>query len=45
MSAITHLFAGVPLPDLDPSIEWYTRFVGRGSAVVVDDLDVVSVGV
>jgi hypothetical protein len=29
MSAITHLFAGVPVPDPDPSIEWYTRFVGR----------------
>jgi catechol 2,3-dioxygenase-like lactoylglutathione lyase family enzyme len=29
MSAITHLFAGVPVSDLDASIEWYTRFFGR----------------
>jgi hypothetical protein len=26
MSAITHLFAGVPVSDLDLSIDWYTRF-------------------
>jgi catechol 2,3-dioxygenase-like lactoylglutathione lyase family enzyme len=29
MSAITHLFAGVPVSDLDASIEWYMRFFGR----------------
>ena len=29
MSAITHLFAGVPVSDLDASVDWYTRFVGR----------------
>ena len=29
MSGITHLFAGVPVSDLDVSIEWYTRFFGR----------------
>jgi hypothetical protein len=29
MSAITHLFAGVPVTDLDPGIEWSTRFFGR----------------
>ena len=29
MSAITHLFAGVPVSDLDTSIDWYTRFFGR----------------
>jgi catechol 2,3-dioxygenase-like lactoylglutathione lyase family enzyme len=29
MSAITDLFAGVPVSDLDASIEWYTRFLGR----------------
>jgi hypothetical protein len=29
MSAITHLFAGVPVSDLDVSIDWYTRFFGR----------------
>jgi catechol 2,3-dioxygenase-like lactoylglutathione lyase family enzyme len=29
MSAITHLFAGVPVSDLDASIEWYTRLFGR----------------
>ena len=29
MSAITHLYAGVPVSDLAASIEWYTRFFGR----------------
>ena len=29
MSAITHLYAGVPVSDLDAGIEWYTRFFGR----------------
>jgi catechol 2,3-dioxygenase-like lactoylglutathione lyase family enzyme len=29
MSAITHLFAGVPVSDLEASIDWYTRFLGR----------------
>jgi catechol 2,3-dioxygenase-like lactoylglutathione lyase family enzyme len=29
LSAITHLFAGVPVSDLDASIDWYTRFFGR----------------
>ena len=29
MSAITRLFAGVPVSDLDASIDWYTRFFGR----------------
>jgi catechol 2,3-dioxygenase-like lactoylglutathione lyase family enzyme len=29
MGAITHLFAGVPVSDLDASIDWYTRFFGR----------------
>src|SRR5215204_2362791 len=29
MSAITHLFAGVPVSDLDASTDWYTRFFGR----------------
>jgi catechol 2,3-dioxygenase-like lactoylglutathione lyase family enzyme len=28
-SAITHLYAGVPVSDLDASIDWYTRFFGR----------------
>jgi catechol 2,3-dioxygenase-like lactoylglutathione lyase family enzyme len=28
-SAITDLFAGVPVSDLDASIDWYTRFFGR----------------
>ena len=28
-SAITELFAGVPVSDLDASIDWYTRFFGR----------------
>ena len=31
MSAITHLYAGVPVSDLDASIDWYTRFFGRPS--------------
>ena len=29
MSAITDLFAGVPVSDLDAGIAWYTRFFGR----------------
>ena len=29
MAAITDLFAGVPVSDLDASIDWYTRFFGR----------------
>lgn len=29
MSAITHLLAGVPVSDLDASIDWYARFFGR----------------
>ena len=29
MSAITDLFAGVAISDLDVSIDWYTRFFGR----------------
>jgi catechol 2,3-dioxygenase-like lactoylglutathione lyase family enzyme len=28
-SAITHLFAGVPVSDLEAGIDWYTRFFGR----------------
>jgi catechol 2,3-dioxygenase-like lactoylglutathione lyase family enzyme len=27
--AITGLFAGVPVSDLEASIDWYTRFFGR----------------
>lgn len=29
MGEITDLFAGVPVSDLDASIDWYTRFFGR----------------
>ena len=29
MSRITHLFAGVPVSDLDASVDWYTRLFGR----------------
>ena len=29
MSATTNLYAGVPVTDLDASIDWYTRFFGR----------------
>ncbi|HET6864279.1 MAG TPA: VOC family protein [Solirubrobacteraceae bacterium] len=28
-SAITHLFAGIPVSDLDASIDWYARLFGR----------------
>jgi catechol 2,3-dioxygenase-like lactoylglutathione lyase family enzyme len=28
-SAITDLFTGVPVSNLDASIDWYTRFFGR----------------
>jgi catechol 2,3-dioxygenase-like lactoylglutathione lyase family enzyme len=27
--SITHLYAGVPVSDLDASIDWYTRFFAR----------------
>jgi catechol 2,3-dioxygenase-like lactoylglutathione lyase family enzyme len=27
--AITNLYAGVPVSDLDASVDWYTRFFGR----------------
>jgi catechol 2,3-dioxygenase-like lactoylglutathione lyase family enzyme len=29
ISAVTHLFAGVPVSDLDAGIDWYTRVFGR----------------
>jgi hypothetical protein len=29
MTGITHLFAGVPVSDLDAGIDWYMRFFGR----------------
>jgi catechol 2,3-dioxygenase-like lactoylglutathione lyase family enzyme len=29
MSAITDLFAGIPVSDLDAGVDWYTRFFGR----------------
>ena len=29
MGAITDLYAGVPVSDLDAGIDWYTRFFGR----------------
>jgi catechol 2,3-dioxygenase-like lactoylglutathione lyase family enzyme len=37
MSAMTHLFAGVPVSDLDGSIDWYTRFFGRPPDMRVGD--------
>ena len=37
MSAITHLFAGVPVSDLDASVDWYTRFFGRPPDVRAGD--------
>ena len=33
-SAITQLFAGVPVSDLDVSIDWYTRFFGHAQTVL-----------
>jgi catechol 2,3-dioxygenase-like lactoylglutathione lyase family enzyme len=29
MGEIIHLYAGVPVTDLDASIDWYTRFFGK----------------
>jgi hypothetical protein len=29
MRAITHLFPGIPVSDLDMSMDWYSRFFGR----------------
>ena len=37
MSAISGLFAGVPVSDLDAGIDWYTRFFGRPPDMRVGD--------
>ena len=37
MSAITDLFAGIPVSDLDASVDWYTRFFGRPPDRRVED--------
>jgi hypothetical protein len=37
MGAVTHLFAGVPVSDLDAGIDWYTRFFGRPPDLRVGD--------
>jgi catechol 2,3-dioxygenase-like lactoylglutathione lyase family enzyme len=37
MKAITDLFAGVPVSDLDTSVDWYTRFFGRSPDMRVGD--------
>jgi len=37
MNTITALFAGVPVSDLDASIDWYTRFFGRSPDLRVGD--------
>ena len=37
MRTLTHLFAGVPVSDLDASIDWYTRFFGRPPDLRVGD--------
>ena len=37
MSAITDLFAGIPVSDLDVSVDWYTRFFGRPPDSLVED--------
>jgi catechol 2,3-dioxygenase-like lactoylglutathione lyase family enzyme len=29
MSAVSHLYAGVPVANLEASIDWYTRLFGR----------------
>jgi catechol 2,3-dioxygenase-like lactoylglutathione lyase family enzyme len=34
---ITHLFASVPVSDLDASIDWYTRFFGRAADLRLGD--------
>jgi catechol 2,3-dioxygenase-like lactoylglutathione lyase family enzyme len=33
LSAITHLFAGIPVSHLDTSTNWYTRLFGRPQTV------------
>ena len=37
MSEMTHLFAGVPVSDLDAGVDWYTRFFGREPDTRVGD--------
>ena len=37
MGGINDLFAGVPVSDLDASIDWYTRFFGRPHDLRVGD--------
>ena len=37
MGAITQLVAGVPVSDLDVSVDWYTRFFGRPADMRVGD--------
>ena len=37
MSPITQLVAGVPVSDLNLSIDWYTRFFGRPADLRVGD--------
>ena len=37
MGAITHLFAGGPVSDLDAGIDWYTRLFGRPPTLRVGD--------
>jgi catechol 2,3-dioxygenase-like lactoylglutathione lyase family enzyme len=37
MGSITDLFAGIPVTDLDASIDWYTRFFGRAPDTRVGD--------
>jgi catechol 2,3-dioxygenase-like lactoylglutathione lyase family enzyme len=36
-AAITHLIAGVPVTDLEASLDWYTRFFGRSPDLRVGD--------
>lgn len=36
-AAITALFAGVPVTDLEASVEWYTRFFDRSPTVRVGE--------
>jgi catechol 2,3-dioxygenase-like lactoylglutathione lyase family enzyme len=35
--ALTHLYAGVPVSDLEAGIAWYTRFFGRPADTRVGD--------
>jgi catechol 2,3-dioxygenase-like lactoylglutathione lyase family enzyme len=37
VGTISHLFSGIPVSDLEASIDWYTRFFGRPPDARVED--------